>query len=106
MSADTPDIMFGNSAMKWNIFGNDETITGYQTAYEANGQAGLTDRVVELRFAGYNANGDATYMFIAEMQPEPESLPIHDHRDPITGGGFAFAVYHPGTGLPQQPWAI
>jgi hypothetical protein len=34
------------------------------------------------------------------------SLPIHDHRDNITGGGFAFATYHPGTGLPQQPWAL
>jgi hypothetical protein len=31
---------------------------------------------------------------------------IHDHRDNVTGGGFAFAVYHPGTSLPQQPWAI
>jgi hypothetical protein len=31
---------------------------------------------------------------------------IHDHRDAVTGGGFAFAVYHPGTGLPQQPWAV
>jgi hypothetical protein len=30
----------------------------------------------------------------------------HDHRGNITGGGFAFAVYHPGTGLPQQPWTI
>lgn len=30
----------------------------------------------------------------------------HDHRDNVTGGGFAFAVYHPGTGLPQQPWAV
>jgi hypothetical protein len=31
----------------------------------------------------------------------------HDHRDgsPMYGG-FAFAVYHPGTSLPQQPWAI
>jgi len=30
---------------------------------------------------------------------------IHDHRD-VLNGGFAFAVYHPGTALPQQPWAI
>jgi hypothetical protein len=29
-------------------------------------------------------------------------LPIHDHRDSVTGGGFAFAVYHPGTSLPQM----
>jgi hypothetical protein len=31
---------------------------------------------------------------------------IHDHRDNVSGAGFAFAVYHPGTGLPQQPWAL
>jgi hypothetical protein len=35
---------------------------------------------------------------------DPRLVPIHDHRDNITGGGFAFRVYHPGTGLPQQPW--
>ena len=29
----------------------------------------------------------------------------HDHRDNFNGG-FAFAVYHPGTALPQQPWAL
>ena len=31
----------------------------------------------------------------------------HDHRsnDP-SYGGFAFAVYHPGTALPQMPWAM
>lgn len=28
----------------------------------------------------------------------------HDHRDNFNGG-FAFAIYHPGTGIPQQPWA-
>ena len=31
----------------------------------------------------------------------------HDHRsgDP-NYGGYAFATWHPGTALPQQPWAI
>ena len=31
----------------------------------------------------------------------------HDHRsnDPAYGG-FAFAVYHPGSAVPQMPWAI
>jgi hypothetical protein len=28
----------------------------------------------------------------------------NDHRDNVTGGGFAFATYHPGTSLPQQNW--
>jgi len=33
--------------------------------------------------------------------------PMHDHRDNSAGGGgFAFAVYHPGTAMPQQPWAV
>lgn len=31
-------------------------------------------------------------------------LPPHEHRDNLNGG-FAFACYHPSTGLPQQPWA-
>lgn len=30
---------------------------------------------------------------------------VHDHRDNFNGG-FAFACYHPGTSLPQMPWAI
>jgi hypothetical protein len=30
---------------------------------------------------------------------------IHDHRDNFNGG-LSFAVFHPGTGLPQQPWGI
>lgn len=33
-------------------------------------------------------------------------VPIHDHRDNVTGGGYCFSVMHPGTALPQQPWAI
>jgi hypothetical protein len=32
-------------------------------------------------------------------------VPNHDHRDNFNGG-YAFAVYHPGTGLAQQPWAL
>jgi len=31
----------------------------------------------------------------------------HDHRSNEPGhGGFAFSCYHPGTALPQMPWAI
>lgn len=29
----------------------------------------------------------------------------HDHRD-NANGGFAFAIYHPGTAVPQQVWPI
>ena len=28
---------------------------------------------------------------------------VHDHRD-NAHGGFAFAVYHPSTGIPQMGW--
>lgn len=30
---------------------------------------------------------------------------LHDHRDNFNSG-FAFAIYHPGTSLPQMPWAL
>ncbi len=30
---------------------------------------------------------------------------IHDHRDNFHGG-FSYAVYHPGTHLPSQPFAV
>ncbi len=39
-------------------------------------------------------------------QFQDSSLPIRDHRDNVTGGGYAFSVYHPGTALPQQPWSV
>jgi hypothetical protein len=50
---------------------------------------------------GYNQHGhtgpyDGGY--IPGMGP-------HDHRDNFNGG-FAFAVYHPGTSLPQMPWVV
>jgi hypothetical protein len=50
---------------------------------------------------GYNQHGhtgpyDGGY--IPGMGP-------HDHRDNFNGG-FAFAVYHPGTSIPQMPWAV
>jgi hypothetical protein len=51
---------------------------------------------------GYNQHGH-TGPFDGGWIP---GMGIHDHRDNVTGGGFAFAVYHPGTALPQQPWAV
>ena len=30
---------------------------------------------------------------------------VHDHRD-NNNGGLAFACYHPGTSLPQQPFVL
>jgi hypothetical protein len=98
LSTDSPDITIDNN-MKWRI--TEPTFTGLEQAYEANGQRGLNNIVVRLNFAGYNADGDPTYVFIHNLEPVDNGLPIHDHRDNYNGG-FAFAVYHPGTGLPQQ----
>jgi hypothetical protein len=50
---------------------------------------------------GYNQHGHTSPYdggWIPGMGP-------HDHRDNFNGG-FAFACFHPGTSLPQQPWAI
>jgi hypothetical protein len=45
------------------------------------------------------------YMFAYNVQPDLDILPPHDHRDNFNGG-FAFAVFHPGTQVPQQPWSV
>ncbi len=50
---------------------------------------------------GYNQHGH-TSQFDGGWIP---GAGPHDHRDNFNGG-FAFAVYHPGTSLPQMPWAI
>lgn len=50
-------------------------------------------------------NSIAMYVFQYQSADGQSSLPIHDHRDNFNGG-FAFATYHPGTALPQQPWAL
>jgi hypothetical protein len=31
---------------------------------------------------------------------------LHDHRDNVTGCGYTFAVWHPGTNLPQQHYSV
>lgn len=49
---------------------------------------------------GYNDHGHTSKM-------DGGFLPgagVHDHRDNLNGG-YCFSVYHPGTSLPQQPWA-
>jgi len=50
---------------------------------------------------GYNAHGH-TGPYDGGYLP---GRGVHDHRDNYHGG-FAFAVWHPGTDLPQQNWAI
>jgi len=42
---------------------------------------------------------------IAYALPVGDYRTLHDHRDNFAGG-FAYAVFHSGTGIPQQPLAI
>jgi hypothetical protein len=105
-------------------------VAGFGNAREANNNLQVPPgTVVQLTFIGYSVpdgqilNTGTTinpnqlppvrpdgsvpmYVFNYCMQQPQAILPIHDHRDNVTGGGFAFAVYHPGTALPQQPWSI
>lgn len=60
---------------------------------------------MRLTFVGYDAEGEPAYMFDRPQADPWQGLPPHDHRDNYNGG-FAFAVMHPGTALPQQPWAL
>lgn len=78
------------------------------TAREANGHKNVPmGSVVQLTFIGFDSKDEPVYVFTWNPPlDDPLDLPIHDHRDNITGGGFAFAVYHPGTALPQQPWHL
>lgn len=76
-------------------------------AREASGNKHVpTYTVTKLEFIGYDAEGLPAYLFCCSPPIEPNAaIAPHDHRDNYTGG-FAFAVYHPGTALPQQPWAV
>ncbi|MEM6560047.1 MAG: hypothetical protein AAF656_00470 [Planctomycetota bacterium] len=77
----------------------------FQCAYESNGNRGVpSGAVVYLRFIGYD-NDDPIYLFTYEKPGPHTHIGIHDHRDNYNGG-FAFATYHPGTSIPQQPWAL
>lgn len=55
---------------------------------------------------GYDQAGEPLYVFAYNAPLPPAGHGIHDHRDTITGQGFAFAVHHPGTDLAQQPWTV
>jgi hypothetical protein len=79
-------------------------VTG-QGVVEVNGTRGIEPgTIVWLTFSGYNSTNDPLYLF-QHTPVQQNALPPHDHRD-IYNGGFAFSVYHPGTGLPQMSWGI
>lgn len=84
----------------------DPAAEGERNAVEINGHRGIpTGAVVMLHFTDYDPDGQPLYTFQYETLQDRHPLKVHDHRDNFNGG-YAFAVYHPGTALPQQPWAI
>lgn len=102
-SEDSPDLIL-DSGLTFKILDADPA--HILTAYEVNNNKGVeTGAIVKLSFSGYNADGDATFLFQWQGLPPDNFVPIHDHRDNFNGG-FAFAVYHPGTSLPQQKWFL
>lgn len=72
-----------------------------------DGQVAPCDSIVRMTFVGYDGIGQPIYVFAHDLAEESAYLRPHDHRDNYPwSGGFAFAVYAPGTAVPQQPWAI
>lgn len=99
---DDPDIRF-DMKQAWKLV--EPVISHYQCAIEVNGHGVPSNTIVKLSFTGYRdfPEGERRAMFAFSHTPtriEP-FLPIHDHRD-NTAGGFSFAVWHPGTSLPQR----
>lgn len=81
-------------------------VAGWENAREANGNRSVTPGTVALlTFIGYDKTGEPLYVFNHAAQQDDGIFPIHDHRD-NAHGGFSFAVYAPGTSLPQQPWHV
>lgn len=110
-SGDDPDIMLDAQNIGYSIVANAANQGLIYTAFEVNGHTGAVMQIVKLTFAGYRKDPDTgtkepVFVFQYETLPAWIPLPVHDHRDNVTGGGFAFAVYAPGTALPQQPFSI
>lgn len=103
-SADTADLIFGRD-LAFKLAKDDPVIVHEEAARELNGGKGITNTIVRLTFIGYDGNGEPAYVFDRPQENPWVDMPPHDHRDNYNGG-FAFAVFHPGTGLPQKPWAI
>jgi hypothetical protein len=85
-------------------------------AIEINARPTPTNSIVRMSFAGFAEQTEEVdgqqvkvkrprFAFSHAPTLFERVLPLHDHRD-NAHGGFAFATYHPGTGLPQQPWAL
>jgi hypothetical protein len=102
-----PDAMvIGATFPLWTV--TSPAVGSFGTAREVNGNLGIApETIVELKFLGYDTNDKPVFVFNYNVTPLPQVLlPVHDHRDNVTGGGFAFAVFHPGTDLPQSPFSV
>jgi hypothetical protein len=105
-TADKPLITVTDDLPLWKFA--EPMTTGYQTAREANGNRDVpVGTVALLSFVGYDEAGEPLYVFTYQPTTQQGDMPTHDHRDNMpNNGGFAFSCYHPGTGLPQQPWHL
>lgn len=78
-------------------------------ALEVSGSPVPSNVAVRMTYTGVREFPDderrAMYAFTYTPYYVAPFLPVHDHRSNFHGG-FAFATYHPGTSLPQMPWAI
>lgn len=83
------------------------TFFSEHTAREANGNRQISGAtVVQVIFIGYDTEEQPVYVFnYGSPPPDPTHVPIHDHRSNLHGG-FAYACFHPGSGLPGQPWHV
>jgi len=99
----------GNAAQYASTAPADPPVTGTGNAFQVNASPQSyvpPGTIVQLNYAGCNAQGESFYFFSWEGAAQNAGLIPHDHRsgDP-NYGGFAFSVYAPAN-LAQQPWAI
>lgn len=85
----------------------DIDVQGVDCVRDPSGRDDLAEgTVAEIEFTGYDADGEPQYWICGvRARQTGNSLPPHNHSDNINGG-FAFAVYAPGTSFPQQPFAV
>ena len=98
-------IALGTDALRfrWGFEGDAQ----YAAAREVNGNEDVpTYSVVRMTHVGYDPEGKPAFLFhYPKMREDWEGMKPHDHRG-NADGGFAFAVFHPGTSISQMPYAL